>query len=246
MHVLNQLRYHKMKKTETSAILAATVIIFALIAYGTWTAGSGSQTPSPASNQVPATTWQSAPPHLVASLGPVITLNQAAQFVGPLTLPTVLPNDLHLDQIRGTPLSVSLLYTSPTLPPFPNWDYNFSVGVDIMKDGTSYQPLPPYQSGGHAVIQCGTGSASVTTIGQQATTVVQTTNCTTLTYEASTSSQSPIENIAISGHPGNGWDPGGPTGDFGEVTWWANGLHYSISGALPMTTLEAMATSMNI
>jgi hypothetical protein len=203
-------------------------IVLLLIAYTMWAGDNGN--PSIRSYST-ITTEQHATAWAVASLGPVISPNQAAQIVGSLPLPTVLPDNLQLSQIRGDAVSVSLLYTSPVVPPIPNWDQNFSVLVNIARDNTSYEQFPPYQVSGQAILSCTTNSSGPV-------------QCTTMSETVVTSSQSPIKNIVISGHPGHGWDPQGQFG-IGVVTWWVNGVHYTISGDLPMLTLEAIAGSMN-
>jgi hypothetical protein len=167
---------------------------------------------------------------LVENQGPIIALDQAEQLVGKLTPPTLLPESLILQEIRGSQALVSLIYTSSNFPVLANWNRGNMI-IWIVRDNTAYVPAPPYQVAGHAVMSCDAN-------------ILPLQNCTTIERTVGTASQTIIKNIMVSGHPGHGWDPQGAYG-IGTVTWWANGLHYTIDADLPLSTLLEIAQSMN-
>ena len=88
--------------------------------------------------------------------GPILTLDQAKQLIpSNLTLPTYLPSNLVLQEIRGHPANstsfaeVALVYSSSTLPQLGNWNRG-SMIVLVMRDGSTYYPQPSV--GGPGVI----------------------------------------------------------------------------------------------
>lgn len=213
----------------TAGFVVAFVAVAAVIAgagyYFQFRTGDNTSDGQPLST-VTDTGW--APPFPVSEFGPVLSLNQAEPFVGSFNPPTILTNGLTLQEIRGTQDGVFLIYESASVPTLANYNYG-SMIIGIQRDNTSYVPFPPYQVGGQAVIQCDPGTLQ---------------NCTTVEYTVATAYTNPVQNIVVSGHPGHGWDPDGPYG-IGVVTWWANGLHYGVAADLPMSTLLAIAQSMD-
>ena len=170
-----------------------------------------------------ATMWS------VESFGPEISLNQATSLIKVnIAGPTNLPDSLSMSEVRGNSVYVVLIYQSPILPTLQNWDTG-SMIIWIARDNTTYHPVSSVQVVGQAEMTCntGTGVQDCSTISSQVVTVTQTT----------------VVNVLVGGNPGVGSNPQGQDG-IGDVTWWNNGIHYTIDADLPLSTLVSIGASM--
>jgi hypothetical protein len=186
---------------------------------------------SSSSNSVSATL--TAPSFFVEEYGPLITIDAARQLISNnLSLPTYLPDDLQLKEIRGGENLVYLIFSSPTLPAIPSWD-NGSLLMSIARDNTTYTNFTP--SSEVAVTQsCSTRLAPPVTV-----------TCTNMTNTMSPEPTTSRTDVSVSGYLGWGSDPVAATGQTGFLTWWNsdNGLHYAISADLPLSTLVSVGRS---
>lgn len=223
----------KFGRTTTTAIaaFAAVLVAASLSVYAGGESHIAASTSSMSASGT-ITVTESATTFSVESLGPIVPLSAASQDIGAnVVTPAALPDNLTLSQVRGTNSLVVLVYQSPTLPTLQNWDVG-SMIVWIARDNTSYVPVPSSQIVGGAEMTCSTNMQ-----------VFNAQDCTTISATRNTVTQTTIENIEVSGNPGHGSNPQGADG-IGQVTWWANGLHYTIDADLPVSTLISVAQSM--
>jgi hypothetical protein len=168
----------------------------------------------------------------VENFGPQISLDQAKTYLGlNFTLPNALPDGLAVEEIRGVPNSIVIVYSSPTVSVLPDWNEG-SMFITIARDNTTYSPASGPVQGGSEVISCGTGS--------------QSTSCTTTDVTLWTGNQTVVENVLVSGHPGLALSPKvSPQAATPYVTWWVGGVHYTILGDIPVAFLLVIAQSMS-
>lgn len=176
----------------------------------------------------------SAPSFSVEEYGPVIAIDTARQLLGyNFSLPTYLPSDLQLKEIRGGENAISLIYSSPILSTIPSLGGG-SMLVSMVRDNTTYTDFT---------------SSSVVEITQNCSTVtnssVSTCSSTRTTYSAIPSVVSRTNEL-VSNYSGWGNDPVPTAGQNGLLTWWntGNGLHYSVTADLPLATLVSIGESM--
>jgi hypothetical protein len=115
------------------------------------------------STQLYSTVHGSAGIRLVEDFGPILTLDQARLLIGTnFTLPSVLPSNLALQEIRGNVTgsdrftTVALIYSSSTLSKLPNYDRG-SMIILLLRDGSIYSPQPSSV----VLAKCGVLSVSV-------------------------------------------------------------------------------------
>ncbi|MHB8568556.1 MAG: hypothetical protein ACYC7D_01495 [Nitrososphaerales archaeon] len=163
----------------------------------------------------------------LAAFGNITSLSSARDYVGAtsttFTLPTSLPDNLSLVQIRAKSSLAALIYEPSTIGN-PLGSPNASIVILIMRDGSNYSfPFPgPY------MIQGGSECNSNSSTGL--------TTCTTFADTTIYYSPAPVR-VSVSGNLGWGYD--------GLLTWWSNELHYAIKGNLPLSSLLSIAQSMN-
>lgn len=162
----------------------------------------------------------------VEEFGPITTIENARNLVGAnFGLPTKLPSNLTLGEIRASPKLVALVFLSSSLPSLSPYNRGNLI-IIIANDSTSYTYTP---SSGPGIVR--------TIIGGNVTSTI--VSSFTLSGIGPTATE-----VLVSGHPGWGFDPAGQDG-FGEVNWWSNGIHYIMIANLPLATLVDIAGSMN-
>lgn len=180
------------------------------------------------------TTANAAPSFSVEDYGPVITDSQARHLISyNFSLPTSPPAGLQLKEIRGGENLIYLIFSSSTVSPIQSLGGG-SMLVTIARDNTSYSTAA-------------------------STRVVITQYCTTLTSPSVRSTCSSWRNtdtfsqlsggrtdVQVSKYQGWGNDPATATGQNGFLTWWNtdNGLHFSITSNLPLSSLLGIGESM--
>lgn len=176
------------------------------------------------------TTGAGATVRSINDFGSQISLQQARDYirVSTLGLPSFLPNNLSLYQIRGQPELVALVYQSPSLLAVAGYNTG-SLIILILNDSTSY-----YFPSGPVVVKSAIPSCSSNANGS--------VTCNTITYEETISEQA-LTQLSVSGHAGWGITYEGTTLSF--LTWWSGGIHYSATANLPLTVLVNIAESMN-
>jgi hypothetical protein len=145
--------------------LIALGIIITLFVFlgGPYSSSGGSSIVSSQSAVTSAVTVTSSETTAVMSVeqfGPVVSVDQAIQQVGTnFTLPTYLPNNLALQEIRGetsnSTSKIAAIYSSPSLSTLSNYNQG-SMIIFVLKDGTTYYPQPP--GGGPVIYQNATVS----------------------------------------------------------------------------------------
>ena len=175
----------------------------------------------------------SGPQFSIEDFGPLVSLSAARQLISfNFTVPTNLPDGLQLAQIRGGENLIYLIFSSPVLSNLPSWG-NASMLEVIARDNTSYEY-----------------STSVVTITQYCSTTTQpsvTASCSSTSNTESIPQTAGRTDVLVSGYQGWGYDPVATTGQPGFLTWWNsdNGLHYSLSVDLPLSTLVNIAGTLN-
>lgn len=213
----------KVGLTITGLVLTAIVLSFGYLSI----APRVSSTSATTAFRVPA-----APLRKVENFGPQISLDQArADLRLEFMLPNALPNGFSIEEIRGVPNSVSIVYSSPTIPIVPNWNRG-SMIIIVARDNTTYYPASGPVQGGSEVISCNTTNKSAP--------------CTTTSYTLWAGQQSFVENVLVSGHNGLALNPNvSPKDATSFITWWVSGVHYSILANIPVSSLLSIAQSMN-
>ncbi len=168
----------------------------------------------------------------VEDLGQIISLDQARQDIRlNFTLPTVLPYNLSLQEIRGSQNFVSLVYLSPSIDKINNLNRGNLI-IYVARDNTTYSPAR---------------STSVVGGGEGFCETMNNTQSCTFSSNFVTVAQTTMQNISVSSHPGLSVDILG-SNDVrveGSVEWWSKGVHFYMLAALPDSTLISIAQSMN-
>jgi hypothetical protein len=156
----------------------------------------------------------------------VVTLQQAANDVNySLTTPTLLPNGSLLTQVRYDS-AANFVFLGYTIEGAPSLGTNpAGWALFITEQSSSYNPLPSPITVSPAVVET-TSFANGTT---HTSTIAQASTVTSDWQSATLSGQSVV--ILQSD---------GAT----EVQWWNHDVWYQASGTIPLSELEAAATSM--
>lgn len=195
-----------------TAILAVSVGIVGLVSYSHENQSGPSASPY-------------TPILFVDQLGGVSSLSQARQSIGSnFNLPSGLPSELTLVNIRTSPNLVALVYFSRSMPGISFYD-NATLLVLLQRDNSSYSTAAT-NSPSAFLSQSGANSSVNIPVFTQTVKVIP---------------------LTVSGHQGFGSNPTnfGSFSDTGRIEWWANGIHYTILGDLSVNTLLSIATSMN-
>lgn len=218
----------KMESTKTgiSRLAVAITIIFSIFL----TTSIGLYVLGQSTSHIQVSTEASATVRSIEDYGPQISLQQAQGLSGASTLqlPSYLPDNLSLYQMRGKPLLVVIVYQSPALPTVSGYNAG-SLIIFVANDSTSY-----YLPSGQVVVKSAVPSCSSYTNGSS--------TCSTATYDETISEQSPTQ-FAVSGHSAWGLTYQGTSLSF--LTWWGGGIHYSVTANLPLAVLVKIAESMN-
>jgi hypothetical protein len=216
------------------AAFVLTIVLFVAIA-GVENYNLQANIPTSQSTSSNTTTvTNSAPSFSVEEYGPVVSIDTARQLLSyNFSLPTNLPDNLQLNEIRGGENLINLIFSSPTLSTIQSLGGG-SMLVTIARDNTTY-----------------TNFNSTTTVTQYCSTMAESSMMeacmTVMSTESAAQSVSARTNVLVSKYSGWGSDPMPTEGQSGLLTWWDtdNGLHYSITADLPLSTLVSIGQSMN-
>jgi hypothetical protein len=197
--------------------------------------GGSGKLPSESNARSEACYPGNAPVYPAWVLGNLTTLAQARQTSGTnFSIPAYLPAGITSDEIRirSNKIVALVFYSSseevPILPEYTN----VSIIAFIQNNNSSYT-FP------HVVTQTQT-TAITETKGNTTTSSTVTDVITPLLPPA-------YQNVTISAkYQGWGYEPrnNGPSCFGGWVSWWVNGVNYSVTGYVPLATLIQVADSM--